>query len=755
MQSQEQPNNSAETNNNSADGSIESSIGIENSIENETVNKVDENPEIREENHAPQSESEAVQEISEDLTESAPTAEIESETTEIQEIAAEAVEESSMNGIQEEVSDKDSGLAQELIEKIEESPVVEAVVEAVESAKEKLEEVVEDVKESISAAVKSDVSNSDSSEEDDEEEIHEDHDEELEDQIAWDELSREELRDKFLACLENVAAKDVRNKVIKIRDAYKKVKDEEIATKKERYLENGGIEEDFETPFDTVDEEFQACNKKFRELRAKIRENKEKELEKNLEMREGLIEELKALLDDANDIPKKFDKLKEIENNWRAIGHVPQLRAEELWKNFRFHRQNFYDLIHINNELRELDQKKNLELKTELCEKAEALMLNDSIRESLDEYKVLHDQWKEIGHVAKDVNESIWERFKAAGDRLYERRREFIESQESVYAENLEKKKAIIEKTKELMTSLPFDAHAKWQEASDLFAAFMEEWKQAGFASRKENEAVWEEFKSLREDFYNQKESFYKDLRNAQNENYKTKVDLCMKAEELKESSDWKKTGEILKDLQEQWKKSGPVAKKHSDKLWKRFRTACDEFFNQRKEHFAEMSGEQEENLKKKEELIAKIQAYEHAEDGNETFEAIKGFQNEWIEIGHVPIKQKDKIQKTCRTAIDAQFAKLKSVTAETRKAAFKAQVQSLGSDKGGKDKLQYQRNVVQEKIKRLQSDVQTLENNIGFFGNSKSKAAEEMKRDIEKKISKAKEEIGQLKDQMKILRES
>lgn len=743
MQSQEQPNNSAETNNISADGSIESPIGIENSSEIETVKNMDENPEVQEENHSSQLESEAVQEISADLSESAPTAEVESETEEI------LLNET--NDIQKE----DPGLISEIIEEIKESPLAEALVETVESATEKEEELVEDVKETISAIAKTDAIISDSAEEDEEEDIHEDHDEELEDQIAWDELSREELRDKFLVCLENVAAKDVRNKVIKIRDAYKKVKDEEIATKKERYLENGGLEEDFEIPFDTVDEEFQACNKKFRELRAKIRENKEKELEKNLEMREGLIEELKALLDDANDIPKKFDKLKEIENNWRAIGHVPQLRAEELWKNFRFHRQNFYDLIHINNELRELDHKKNLELKTELCEKAEALMLNDSIRESLDEYKVLHDQWKEIGHVAKDVNESIWERFKAAGDRLYERRREFIESQESVYAENLEKKKAIIDKTKELMTSLPFDAHAKWQEASEQFAAFMEEWKQAGFASRKENESIWEEFKSLREDFYNQKESFYKDLRNAQNENYKVKVDLCMKAEELKESSDWKKTGEVLKELQEQWKKSGPVAKKHSDKLWKRFRTACDEFFNQRKEHFAEMSGEQDENLKKKEELIARIQAYEHAEDGNETFEALKGFQNEWIEIGHVPIKQKDKIQKTYRTAIDAQFSKLKSVTTETRKAAFKAQVQSLGSDKGGKDKLQHQRNVVQDKIKRLQSDVQTLENNIGFFGNSKSKAAEEMKRDIEKKISKAKEEIGQLIEQMKILRES
>ncbi|MEX1190091.1 MAG: DUF349 domain-containing protein, partial [Bacteroidia bacterium] len=629
--------------------------------------------------------------------------------------------------------------------------IVENIAEEVKEAVATVAETIEEAKELVVAAI---TSNKDE-DEDEVEEHNEEHDEDLEDQIAWDELSREELKDKFLECLDNVGARDVRNKVNKIRDAYRKVKDEETKTKRERYLENGGVEEDFELPFDEVDQAYQDANKKFRDLRAKVRENREKELEKNLEMREGLINELKSLLDDANDIPKKFEKLHDIEKNWRAIGHVPQLRAEELWTNFRFHRQNFYDLIHINNELRELDHRKNLELKTELCEKAEALILNESIRESLDVYKVLHNQWKEIGHVAKDVNETIWERFKMAGDRLYERRREYIESQESVYAENLDKKKDIIAKTKELMTDLPFEIHAKWQEASDQFAAQMEEWKKAGFASRKENEEVWKEFKALREDFYNQKETFYKDLRNAQNDNYKVKVDLCMKAEELKESTEWKKTGEVLKELQEQWKKSGPVAKKHSDKLWKRFRTACDEFFNQRKEHFSEMSGEQDENLKKKEDLIARIQAYEHAEDGNETFEILKGFQNEWIEIGHVPIKQKDKIQKNYRTAIDAQFSKLKSVSADTRKEAFRAQVKTLSSDKGGKDKLQYQRNVVQDKIKRLQSDVQTLENNIGFFGNSKSKAAEEMKRDIEKKISKAKEEIGQLKDQLKIIREN
>lgn len=698
-----------------------------------------EEPEVKDE-----TSSEVVQdEVSEEVVKEEPISETSTEIKSEEAAEEPKIEEAKAPEVKEEVP--------EVKDEVKGEVKVEALLETPEEVKS--EEAKEEVK---APEVKEEVPEvTDEAADEDDDEHTDEEDEDLEDQIAWDELNREELKDKLEECLQAPEAKDVRGKVNKIRDAYRKVKDEEIKIKKERYLENGGVLEDFETPFDEVDEAFHASNKKFRELRAKIRKDKEKELETNLRLREGLIEELKSLFDDTSEIPKRFEKLHDIEKNWRAIGHVPQLRAEELWSNFRFHRQNFYDLVHINQELRDLDHRKNLDLKTDLCEKAEALFSNESIKESLDTYKQLHDEWKQIGHVAKDVNETIWERFTKAGDRLYERRREYVESQQEVYAANLEKKKAIIAKTKELISQMPFDIHSKWQEATEAFAELMEEWKMAGFASRKENEEVWEEFKSIRSEFYNSKENFYKDLRNAQNENYKAKVDLCMRAEELKESTDWKKTADTLKELQEEWKKSGPVAKKHSDKLWKRFRTACDEFFNHRKEHFAEVNGDQEENLKNKEALIEKIKAYEHSEDGNETFEALREFQNEWISIGHVPIKQKEKIQKEYRSAIDAQFAKLKQASAETRRDAFKAQVQNISSDKGGKSKLQHQKNVVQDKIKRLQSDVQTLENNIGFFGNSKSKAAEDMKRDIQKKIAKAKEEIGQLYDQLKILKDN
>ncbi len=593
-----------------------------------------------------------------------------------------------------------------------------------------------------------------STQEEDAEEEHHNHDAELEEHIAYDELSREELTEKLRACVALASVPDSRNKVTRLREAYRNVKNEEIRHKKENYLENGGIEEDFEVPFDSIDEEFKALQERFREARSKIREQREKELHTNLRIREGLIEELKKLVEEPGSNNKElFEKLKGIDSNWRAVGRVPQLQMDEVYKTYQFHRERLFELVHINDELRDLDYRKNLELKTELCEKAEALFLNDSIKESIDAYNLLLKEWKDIGHVTKEQSDAVWDRFKAAGDRLFDRRKEYLESKESEYSENLAKKLEIIEKTKEQISKLPLDNHTSWQEISEVFNSLMADWKKAGFAAPKDNQRIWEEFKAMRDHFYAQKEVFYKDLRQAQNDNYKVKVDLCMQAEALKESADWKATADQLKVLQDKWKSSGPVARKHSDKLWKRFRTACDDFFNRRKEHFADMTADQDENLKKKEDLVERIQAYVHAEDGNETFETLKAFQNEWMSIGLVPIKQKEKIQKNYRTAIDAQFAKLKNLSAESRREAFRSQVQNTSGEKGGKDKLQFQRNVVQDKIRRLESDVQTLENNIGFFANSKSKAADDMRRDIQKKISKTKEEIGQLRDQLRILR--
>lgn len=577
----------------------------------------------------------------------------------------------------------------------------------------------------------------------------------LEPQIAWDEKSREEL----LAALQEILAaanvEPLKARFIAIRDAFRKAKADEVAARRLKYIENGGDPETFEVLRDETDEQFEAGVKAFFERRADIRRRKEQEQENNLKIKRGIIDELKKLMDQTTNVSGAFDRLHELQTQWRETGMVPPAYADEIWKNYHHHTNNFYEVIKINKELRELDQKKNLELKTLLCEKAEQLLFVDSISASLDEYKTLQEQWKEIGPVAREISETLWERFRSAGDKLFDRRRSYIQEQEASYGANLAAKTAICERADVLVNALPLQTHQHWQEASEKMAVLLEEWKKIGFASRKDNEAIWGRFKDARDKFYDAKENFYKTLRNTQNENYKLKVDLCMEAESLRESTDWKKTGDRLRQLQDQWKNVGPVSKKHSEKLWQRFRKACDTFYENRNKHFEGMNSEQDENLRIKQELVAEIQNFQPGADHNANFEALKAFQAKWISIGHVPLKEKDALNKAYRAAIDAQFNKLKAESAEVRRNAFRSQVQHIQGNADGKDRLHQQKNVVQDKIRRLQTEVQTLENNIGFLANSKSKAAEEMRRDIEKKIAKAKGEIGGLIDQLKILRES
>lgn len=585
-----------------------------------------------------------------------------------------------------------------------------------------------------------------------EEEEHEETDE-LQPQIAFHELSRPEL---LAALKESIAAEDPeaqKHRFAAIRDGYARVKEEETSAKRLKYIENGGEPEDFEAQIDETDKKFDDSVKLFIEKRNEFRKKKEKELQDNLKRKREILSELKQLLEQTENISNSFERLHELQAQWRSIGLVPAAQIDELWKNYHHHINNFYEVIKINKELRELDHKRNLESKTALCIKAEELILQPSIRKSLEDYKDLQNQWKEIGNAGKEQNEVIWERFRAAGDKLFERRREFIQSQEKQFKENEDAKKVVIAKAESFMAGIPFKSHQKWVEASDKMNEILEEWKKIGFASKRENENLWKQFKQVRDRFYAAKEDFYKSLRESQGHNYKLKVDICMEVESLKDSSDWKKTADRIRMLQEQWKTIGPVAKKHSDKIWQRFKNGCDAFFNRRQEHFAGMNDQQDENLKKKKELVDRINAFIQGTDTQSNFEALKGFQNEWIEIGHVPVKEKDELNKSYRSAIDKQFAKLKSESAEIRKELFREQVKGLKEQPGGKDKLHHQKVGLNEKIRKAMAEVQTLENNMGFLGASK--AADELKRDLEKRINRSKEEIKKLQEQLAILKES
>lgn len=582
-------------------------------------------------------------------------------------------------------------------------------------------------------------------------EIHEELDE-LQPPVAFHELSRPELLAELKELLQTENPDQVKHKFTAVREAYIRVKEEETAAKRSKFIENGGEPDDFEVQRDDSDQQFDLQVRAFLDKKAAFRKQKEKELQDNLKKKKEILSELKQLMSDTADIQGSFDRLHDLQAQWRAVGLVPLAYVDELWKNYHHHINNFYEVIKINKELRELDQKRNLELKTALCVRAEELFLEPSIRKSLDEYKDLQDQWKQIGIAGREQNEVIWERFRAAGDKLFDRRREFMLTQEKQFNENLEAKNKVCEQAEMLLSGLPYPSHPGWQDASEKMNALLEEWKKTGFAGKKDNDQTWKRFKQLRDGFYQAKEEFYKNLRESQAHHYKLKVDLCMEAEALKESTDWKKAGERMKELQEQWKKTGPVSKKYTEKLWQRFRTACDAFYNHRKSYFSDVNQSQEENLQRKRELVDRIQQFEQGDDTQNNFEALKAFQAEWLEIGHVPVKEKDKLQKDYRSAIDKQFTRLKAENADTRRQLFRAQVSNIKQQPGGKDKLFHQRQGLQEKIRKIQAEIQTWENNIGFLG--RSKAADELKLEINKKIDKAKHEIAGLNDQLKILKE-
>ena len=578
-------------------------------------------------------------------------------------------------------------------------------------------------------------------------------DEELVHHVAYNELSRPELLDlmKELAHQDDLSL--VKVKFQQIKEAYILVRKEEQQLKKARFLENGGEDDDFEFVRDQTDEQFDALVKAFQERRNEHRKLKERELVQNLTTKQEILEGLRKLIESNKANKQSFDKLHELQDKWRTTGKVAPAESQRLWENYKFLVDKFFEVIKLNNELRELDFKRNLEIKTKLCENAEELLIEASLNRALDHYKSLMDQWKDVGLVAKEHAEVIWERFKRVGDELHERRKEILDVKNKQSDEVLAAKTALCEKAEEMVSQIAAKNHNEWQELSNQFNLLLDEWKKAGFASKAENEKVWERFKQTRNAFFDAKEIFYKELRKVQTDNYKLKNELCMEAEALRDSTEWKASAERLRALQEIWKNTGPISKKHSDKLWSRFRTACDAFFETRKKHFSGQDNEQQENLRLKQVLIEEITTFVHLEDAQATIETLKEFQNRYTNIGFVPIKQKEQVYQEYKKAIDKQFDKLRAAGQEVRKQMFKSQINHIAQSKEARPMMNAKKNEILERIKKIQSDVSVLENNIGFL--AKSKGADALKKEVEQKIDKSRKDIQNLRDQLSIINET
>ena len=468
----------------------------------------------------------------------------------------------------------------------------------------------------------------------------------------------------------------------------------------------------------------------------------DKEKESNYNAKLAVIEELKQLVDSEEALNTTFAKFQELQTRWRNIGQVPQVRVSDLYETYNLHVENFYDYVKINKELRDLDWKRNLEAKTSLCEQAEALNEAGSIVEAFHRLQKLHEEWREIGPVAVEHKESLWERFKNASTIINRRHQEHFEAIKAEQVNNFERKSALCDEVEKMTIDVP-TTHKAWNKASERIQEIQAEWRTIGFAPKKDNNKVYDRFRAACNTFFNAKHAFYTEAKDDMEKNLVIKNSLCERAEAIAEREDWAKATEELLALQAEWKKSGTVSRKYADVVWKRFRAACDKFFERKSQHFSTVDNEHASNLTAKQSLLGEM-----ANATVKSFEEIKEFQRRWSEIGFVPIRHKESLQKQYKEVLDKLFAAVRGADREQQMSKFKNKVSSM-RDSGGKG-LRNEREKLYNRVKQLEQEIQTLENNIGFF--SKSKGTEAMISAVEEKIARAKRDMADTIERVKLI---
>ena len=484
-----------------------------------------------------------------------------------------------------------------------------------------------------------------------------------------------------------------------------------------------------ENPFAEIERGFKELYNTYRKERADYNKQLEKEREHNLALKEAVIADLKALLEKQEDVNATFPEFREIQNRWRAVGPVPAQSYRNINETYQLYVEQFYDMVKINRELRDLDFKKNLEAKEQFCELAEKLAENPNVIEAFKELQKLHEQWKEFGPVAKEFRDQVWDRFKAATAVINKKYQGFFESIKEQQAENFAKKSALCEKVEEIAEREVANSN-EWNAFSKEIEEIQKEWKTIGFASKKENQKVYDRFRAACDKFYGRKREFYTDYKDSINANVEKKVALCEAAEALKSSTEWKKATDQFINLQKQWKEIGAVPRKKSEQLWKRFRAACDEFFAERDKN-AKPENDFYGNLKAKQRLIEEMNSYELKGDDSD-FTALQEFQKKWQEIGFVPFKEKDKVAQSYKDAV----ARFPHANRPARKGRGNSRPQLSEKDR------------LIQKYHALEQDIVTYENNIGFFAMSKN--SEPLIKQMQERIAQAKEELKSLAEQIK-----
>ena len=538
------------------------------------------------------------------------------------------------------------------------------------------------------------------------------------------------------------------------KQAYYKIKKLETEEAEKVFVAEGGLKEDFIPEPDETEEKIKELSAIFRDKKYSLNSQTEKIIEDNLIKKKLIIEKLKELIESKDDFYKVYNEFRKLQQQWKEIKQIPQAAVNELWKDYQLYSEKFYDLLKINNEMRDYDFKKNFELKQLLCEAVEKLDKEKDVISAFYQLQKLHQEWREIGPVAKEMREEIWSRFKKASSVINKRHQEHFESLRLLEQRNMEEKTALCVEIETIDYS-KLSTFKDWDDQHKLVLDFQERWKTIGFAPKKNNVKVFERFRAACDVFFRNKSDFYKNIKETMDVNLEKKKELCVKAEALKDNKNWKETADQMVALQKEWKSIGPVSRKHSDTVWKRFISACDYFFEQKNQNFSSQKTEEVDNLKKKKDIIERINSIDVDLPTAEAVAIIRDLISEWNRVGFVPFREKDKLHREYRKAVDKHFNRLKLDESERRLQTFKSSLSDISyGDEKSKNKLLNERDKLMRTYERLKNDIQTYENNIGFLSVS-SKGGGGLMKEMTRKISSLKEELNLIVKKIEVIDEN
>ncbi len=560
--------------------------------------------------------------------------------------------------------------------------------------------------------------------------------------MQFDSMTKQELLD----ALKELAQKSVdviRDEVSHIKAAFFAIRKEEIAREKEEFIQAGNPEEEFAPKPDPIEADIKQLFAVIKDKRAELNAELEAVKAQNLDKKRAIIAEINAISSDPDNINRQFNRVKELQQNFKEIGEVIASESTRLWKEYQLAVERFYDLLKMNKELRDYDFKKNLEIKQQLCAQAEALDDEEDVVAAFKKLQELHNTWRETGPVAKELREELWVRFKNASSVINKKHQAFFESRKEMEQENADAKLALCEKIEAVSTD-NLKSYAAWDEATKQIIDIQEEWKKLGFAARKVNNELFLRFRKACDSFFEKKAAFFKEMKDELAANLAKKNELVAKAEALKDSTEWKKTTDALIALQKEWKTVGPVVKKHSEAVWKRFVAACDYFFEQKKSQTTSVHAVEHENLKAKKEIIAQISAALQMDDTEQATAIAREQIAKWSEVGHVPFKEKDKIYAEFKAVRDKASDKFNLRGGRAQFARIDAAVES-----GNSDRVFYERERLVRSYEQKCSELKVIENNLGFL-SARSKDGNAIVKEMERKIGKIKEDIAALEQKIK-----